>query len=79
MTLALSGTNGLLQNYDYQTPATGFSYTFTTSNTLVMNPAGTLATGTITMPASPSDGMTITFSSTKAISSLTVNANTGQT
>ena len=79
MTLALSGTNGLLQNYDYQTPATGFSYTFTTSNTLVMNPAGTLATGTITMPASPSDGMTVTFSSTQTITALTVNANTGQT
>jgi len=79
MTLALSGTNGLLQNYDYQTPTTGFSYTFTTFNTLVMNPAGTLATGTITMPASPVDGMTITFSSTKIITALTVNANTGQT
>jgi hypothetical protein len=80
MTAVLSGTNGLLQAYDYQTPTTGFSYTFTAGiQMLVMNPAGTLATGTITMPASPSDGMTITFSSSQQITALTLNGNTGQT
>ena len=80
MTAVLSGTNGLLQAYDYQVPTTGFSYTFAAGvQTLIMNPAGTLATGTITMPAAPADGMVITFSSTKAITALTVNANTGQT
>lgn len=79
MVAKLDGTNGLLQQYDYQAPTTGFSYTFAAGvNVLVMNPAGTLATGTITMPASPADGMTITFSSTKTITALTVNANTGQ-
>jgi len=79
MTAKLDGTNGLIQQYDYQTPTTGFSYTFAAGTTvLVMNPAGTLATGTITMPASPADGMTITFSSTQTITALTVNANTGQ-
>jgi hypothetical protein len=80
MTAVISGTNGLLQAYDYQVSTTGFSYTFAAgTQVLVINPAGTLATGTITMPASPSDGMTITFSSTKIITALTVNANTGQT
>jgi len=79
MTLAINGTSGLLQNYDYQTPTTGFSYTFTAYNALVINPAGTLATGTITMPAAPLDGMTITFTSTQAITALTVSANAGQT
>lgn len=79
MSVKVDGTNGLLQNYDYQVPLTGFSYTFSSYNVLVMNPAGTLATGTITMPASPVDGMTVSFSSTKAITALTVNANTGQT
>ena len=79
MTLALSGTAGLLQNYDYQVLTTGFSYTFSAYNTLVINPAATLDTGTITMPAAPVDGMTVTFSSTKAITTLTVSANTGQT
>lgn len=79
MTAKLDGTAGLLQQYDYQTPTTGFSYTFAAGvNVLVMQPAGTLATGTITMPAAPADGMTITFSSTRTITALTVNANTGQ-
>jgi len=79
MTAKLDGTNGLIQQYDYQTPTTGFSYTFAAGTTvLVMNPAGTLATGTITMPASPADGMTITFESTQQITALTVQGNTGQ-
>lgn len=78
MTVKLDGTNGLLQNYDYQTPSTGFSYTFTSFNVALFNPSGTLATGTITMPASPVDGMTVTFTSTQDITALTVNANTGQ-
>jgi hypothetical protein len=79
MTAVLSGTNGLIQAYDYQTPTTGFSYTFAAgTQVLVMNPAGTLATGTITMPASPADGMTITFSSSQQITALTLSGNTGQ-
>jgi len=79
MTAVLSGTNGLLQSYDYQVLTTGFSYTFAAGvQTLVINPAGTLATGTITMPASPSDGMTITVESTQQVTAITVNANTGQ-
>lgn len=79
MVAKLDGTNGLIQQYDYQAPSTGFSYTFAAGvQVLVMQPAGTLATGTITMPASPADGMTVTFSSTQAITALTVNANTSQ-
>lgn len=77
--MIIDGTNGLIQQYDYQTPTTGFSYTFAAGTTvLVMNPAGGLATGTITMPAAPADGMAITFSSSQTITALTVNANTGQ-
>lgn len=76
MTAKLDGTNGLIQSYDYQTPTTGFSYTFAAgTQVLVMNPAGTLATGTITMPASPADGMTITFSSSQQITALTMAGN----
>jgi len=76
MTAVISGTNGLLQSYDYQTPTTGFSYTFAAgTQVLVMNPAGTLATGTITMPAAPADGMTITFSSSQQITALTMSGN----
>lgn len=80
MSVLINGTNGLIQAYDYQVLTTGFSYTFAAgTQTLVINPATTLAAGTITMPASPSDGMTITFSSTKQITALTLNGNTGQT
>lgn len=79
MAAKIDGTNGVLQQYDYQVPTTGFSYTFGSGTTvLVMNPAGTLATGTITMPATPADGMTISISSTQAITALTVNGNSGQ-
>lgn len=79
MTSKLDGTNGLIHNYDYQAPTTGFSYTFASGvQVLIMNPAGTLATGTITMPASPVDGMVVRFSSSQIITALTVLANTGQ-
>ena len=68
MTAKIDGTNGLLQAYDYQIPTSGFSYTFSPgTQVLIMNPAGTLASGTITMPATPNDGMTITFSTSQQI------------
>lgn len=79
MAVKVDGTNGLLQNYDYQVLTTGFSYTFTSANVLAIVPAGTLATGTVTTPASPADGMTITITSTQQITALTLTANTGQT
>ena len=78
MTVKIDGSNGLLQNYDYQTPLTGFTYTFTTYITLFMVPAGTLATGTVTMSATPVDGTMVTITSTQQITALTINANTGQ-
>ena len=80
MPTKIDGTNGVLQSYDYQVLTTGFTYTFASgTTTLIANPAGTLATGTITMPAAPADGMVITVTSTQPITALTVNANTGQT
>jgi len=78
MTAKLDGTNGLLQQYDYQVLTTAFSYTFAAGTTvLVINPAGTLATGTITMPAAPADGMTITVESTQQVTALTMSGNGG--
>ena len=79
MTAKIDGTNGVLEAYDYQTPSTGFSYTFAAgTQTLFMAPAATLATGTITMPSAPADGMVITFSSSQQITALTLQGNTGQ-
>jgi hypothetical protein len=78
MSAVISGTNGLLQSYDYQVLTTGFSYTFAAgTQVLVIDPAGTLATGTITMPASPADGMTVTVSSDQQITALTMSGNGG--
>jgi hypothetical protein len=76
MTAKIDGTNGLIQQYDYQVLTTAFTYTFAAGTTvLVINPAGTLATGTITFPAAPVDGMTVTFSSTQTITALTLAGN----
>lgn len=60
-----------------QVPTTGFSITVAAGNT-VLNPAGTLATGTITMPAAPVANQEVKVSSTKAITALSVLANAGQ-
>jgi hypothetical protein len=79
MTLKVDGTNGVLQAYDLQILTTGFSYTFASgTQTLIIGPAGALASGTVTMPASPVDGMVITIISTQPIADLTIAANTGQ-
>ena len=80
MTAKIDGTNGVLQSYDYQVLTTGFSYTFAAgTQVLVAVPAATLATGTVTMPSAPADGMVITIQSSQQITALTVSANTGQT
>jgi hypothetical protein len=79
MTVKIDGTNGVLQAYDYQVLTTGFTYTFAAgTQVLVAVPAATLATGTITMPSAPGDGMVITIQSSQQITALTLNGNTGQ-
>jgi len=80
MASKIDGTNGVLQSYDYQVLTTAFAYTFAAgTQVLVIVPAATLATGTITMPAAPADGMVITVQSSQQVTALTFNANTGQT
>ena len=75
MPTKIDGNNGVLQSYDFQVLTTGFSYTFASgTTTLIAVPAGTLATGTITMPGSPADGMVITITTTQQITALTINA-----
>jgi hypothetical protein len=79
MTIKIDGTNGVIQAYDYQVLTTGFSYTFASGvQTLLIKPAATLATGTITMPAAPVDGMVITVESTQQVTAVTLQGNTGQ-
>jgi len=57
---------------------TGFSITLGAKLT-TLTPAGTLATGTVKMPASPIDGQPVQVSTTQTITALTVVPNTGQT
>ena len=79
MVTKVDGNNGVLQSYDFQVLTTGFSYTFATGiTTLIAQPAGTLATGTITMPGSPADGMVVTITTTQEITALTISGNSGQ-
>lgn len=67
------------QSYSRNVPTTGFSLTLGNNRKHTMlAPAGTLATGTITMPSTPIDGQEVIVSSTQIITALTVNANTGQ-
>ena len=63
-----------------QAPVTGFSITPGAGITqLVLNPAGTLAAGTITMPPSPGDNQPFTVLTSQTITAATFNANAGQT
>lgn len=67
------------QSYSYQTPSTGFNITIGADvKTLILDPAGTLVAGTVTMPAAPIDGQEIRVCSSQIITGLTVSANAGQ-
>jgi hypothetical protein len=82
-----SGTSGTVQfgkwqsdtSFDYTTPATAFSYTIPDgAGAAVLNPSGTLSSGTITMPAKPNNGQIVHISCTQIITTLTLSANSGQ-
>jgi hypothetical protein len=67
-------------SHSIQTPTTGFNITIANNvSTLILTPAGTLATGTIKMPAAPFNGQIVNLVSTKTVTALTLSANTGQT
>lgn len=57
-------------------PLTGFSISPVSPN-LIINPAGTLATGTVLLPANPADGQKLSITSTQTQTALTVTAATG--
>jgi hypothetical protein len=66
--------------YVRQVPVTGFSIVFPNMTTaLILAPAGTLATGAVTLPASPLDGQLCYVLSSQTITGLTVSPNVGQT
>lgn len=62
-----------------QSPATGFAITIANNTTtLILTPAGVLASGTVTMPAAPADKQVVQFSTSQVITALTVAPNGGQ-
>lgn len=72
MTAQLFGTRSL------QTPTTGFAITVARGVTqLVINPAGTLATGTVTLPVSPGDNQPFSLSTAQTVTALTLNTSDG--
>lgn len=67
-------------SYLYSAPTTGSTVTVTTANDrVIINPAGSLAALTVTLPAcnAANDGLLERFSSSQAITTLTVNASSG--
>lgn len=67
-------------NYTYNAAASGFSITVAFGITsVILNPSGTLATGTVITPANPIDGQTLSITSSQNITSFTFTSNSGQT
>lgn len=67
------------QSKNISVQTTGFSQTIGNNiSTQLYNPAGTLATGTTTMPATPIDGQIVRISSSQTITAWTLSANAGQ-
>ena len=61
-------------------PTAGFSITIANAcGQLILNPAGTLSTGTITLPAAPMDGQICKIATSRTITALTLSPNAGQT
>lgn len=61
---------------NYQQPTTGFTITLNNFDWFViLDPSGTLATGTVKMPAAPTDGQIINIRTSQVITSLTINGN----
>lgn len=75
----IMGAGMIDRSASVQSPTTGFSITIANNtSTLLLTPAGTLASGTITMPSAPADKQVVRFCSSQAVTSLTVSPNSGQ-
>lgn len=62
----------------YSAPTTGGTVTVSSGGLikLLLNPAGTLATLTVTFPGGPSDGDTVQMGCTQIVTALTMNGGT---
>ncbi|MBV9784767.1 MAG: hypothetical protein JO264_13240 [Acidisphaera sp.] len=67
------------QSYVVSAPANGFTQTIPGNcSDIVLNPSGSLGSGSLTMPAAPVDGQRVTVATTQTISALNVVGNAGQ-
>lgn len=65
--------------YSRQVPLTGFAITIANNVTLLfLDPAGALATGTVTLPAAPFDGQEVCITCSQNVTTFTVSPNAGQ-
>ena len=63
----------------FRAVSNGFSETFGASKeVMILNNAGTLAAGTVTMPASPLNGQVAHLTAAMTVTALTVSPNAGQ-
>jgi hypothetical protein len=77
---ATAGQIAGVPSFVLQVPLTGFSLTFGNSQTyMILNPAGTLATGTITMAPAPANGQRACTTDTQIQTAIVFAANSGQT
>lgn len=77
--IGLGAQDSFAVPFRVEVPLTAFSITLDANPILVLEPAGTLATGTILLPASPLDGQQITIVSTQTQTALTITAAAGDT
>ncbi len=68
------------ETLSYRSVANGFTETFGASDdVMILFNAGTLGSGTVTMPASPLDGQVVHISFAMTVTNFTAAANAGQT
>jgi hypothetical protein len=66
--------------YTFNVPLTGFSITIANNTEfLILDPAGNVAAGTITLPSGPLDGQSVTIAATHNCTALTLTPGAGQT
>ena len=76
---ALKAAQTLSLGYQFVNLANGGSYTFGANVVAVLTGSIAISTYTITMPSAPVDGQIVMICTNQPITSLTVNANGGQT
>jgi len=74
VSVQMQSGDGIVLKYQRAVPATGFSQQINNSvDWLLLDPAATLASGSITLPSQPGDGQVVGTSTTQTITALTLS------